>query len=88
VRALGKTPLLLIAAVAALVAVGLHALDLGRGMELETVDLRFELRGALDPPADVVLSRSTSGRSASRSSSGRSLAPATVSTSAATPSPA
>ena len=45
----------LITAVAAALAGGAQALDLGRSVELETVDLRFEVRGEQAAPDDVVI---------------------------------
>ena len=47
--------LLAVAVVAAVTAGGLKQLGVGRNLELETVDARFRVRGAVAPPADVVL---------------------------------
>jgi adenylate cyclase len=47
--------LVLVAVIAALAAGAARELDIGRSLELDTVDLRFDVRGPLAPPADVVL---------------------------------
>jgi hypothetical protein len=44
-----------IAVLAAAAAGGLRVLGIGTGLELESVDARFRLRGSLKPPAEVVL---------------------------------
>jgi CHASE2 domain-containing sensor protein len=50
-----RLALALIAVVAALTAGAARELDVGRVLELDTVDLRFKVRGPTAPPADVVL---------------------------------
>ena len=50
-----RAALLVIAVAAAAVGLGMHALEIGRELELETVDVRFQVRGPISPPDDVVL---------------------------------
>ena len=47
--------LLAVAALAALTVGVMKQVGVGRGLELETVDARFRIRGPVTPPADVVL---------------------------------
>ena len=47
--------LLSVAALAAVTAGAMEQVGVGRGLELETVDARFRIRGPITPPADVVL---------------------------------
>jgi serine/threonine-protein kinase len=50
-----RVSLLAVAALAA-VSVGVaHQAGIGRGLELESVDARFRIRGPITPPADIVL---------------------------------
>jgi serine/threonine-protein kinase len=48
-------PLLAVAALAAVTVGALEQVGVGRGLELETVDARFRIRGPITPPADVVI---------------------------------
>ena len=50
-----RVALVLIAVLAAVTAGAMRQLDIGRELELETVDVRFKIRGPLAPPDDVVL---------------------------------
>ena len=50
-----RSPLLAVAALAAVTAGAMQQLGVGRDLELETVDARFRIRGPITPPADVVL---------------------------------
>ena len=50
-----RVALVVIAVLAALAAGAMRELDIGRELELETVDVRFKVRGPLAPPDDVVL---------------------------------
>ena len=47
--------LLAVAALAAVTVGVMEQVGVGRGLELETVDARFRIRGPITPPADVVL---------------------------------
>jgi serine/threonine-protein kinase len=47
--------LLAVAVLAALAAGAMKQAGVGRGLELETVDARFRIRGPVAPPADIVL---------------------------------
>ena len=51
----GASLLVVIAVLAAVTAGAMRELDIGRELELETVDVRFKIRGPVPPPDDVVL---------------------------------